>query len=370
MGRSSLVYLLIIALLPTACSPSEAADPEVVASAATAGGAALLVVGNTSLAPGDAALKARLQGMQFTVSVKSGPAVQASDATGKVLVVISDTVTSGDVNTKLRDVATPVLCLEPSLFDDMRFSGPTIGTDFGTQGSQREVALAAVSHPLAEGLTLPATTTASTYGWARPVPGATIIATLAGASDRAALFAFTAGQPLFGSLPAPARRVGAFMTGGTPQVFTTQAWRLFDNAVRWLTEGCKTDSECPGNHACVGGRCTATCAAGFKACANNVCVPVSTCCTGQKLCGDGSCVAATQCCSDQKLCGDGSCVATTQCCQNEKMCSGGSCVPATQCCQGEKMCSGQCIPGTACCTSAECPMSTVCDLTHRCVPAP
>jgi len=358
MGRSTLAAFLVLA----ACAPPEPTDPEVVASAATAGGAALLVVGNTSLAPGDAALKARLQALQLTVAVKSGPAVQAGDATGKVVVVISDTVTSADVNTKLRDVATPVLCLEPALFDDMRLSGPTVGTDFGTQGSQREITLAAVSHPLAEGLNLPATTAASTYGWARPVPGATIIATLAG-SDRAALFAFATGQPLFGALPAPARRVGAFMTGATPQVFTAQAWRLFDNAVRWLTEGCRTDAECPGNHACLNGRCTTTCGVTFKACAGNVCVPSNACCPGQKMCGSGQCVATTACCVDSECpappntisrCLNNACQAPV-CAPGAKMCADNSCIPSTACCQGQKSCNGQCIPATACCTDGDCP---------------
>lgn len=65
-------------------------------------GSALLVVGNATLIAGDLALHQRLTGLGLTVTVKTGTAVSAADANGK-LVVISESVTSADVNTKLRN---------------------------------------------------------------------------------------------------------------------------------------------------------------------------------------------------------------------------------------------------------------------------
>src|SRR5437016_296160 len=75
-------------------------------------GGALLVVGNATLGPGDAALRQRLQTLGLTITVKTGAAVTAADATSK-LVVISESVLSADVNTKLRNVSAPVVSLEP-----------------------------------------------------------------------------------------------------------------------------------------------------------------------------------------------------------------------------------------------------------------
>jgi hypothetical protein len=413
---------LIAIVTASGCAPPEASDSEVVSSAATSGGAALLVVGNASLAPGDAALKQRLLGLQLAVSVKTGPLVQASDAAGKVVVVISDSVTSADVNTRLRDVGTPVLCLETALFDDMRFTGPTFGTDYGTLGSQSEVALVA-SHPLAQGLTLPATTAKATYGWGRPVAGATIIATIAGAADRAALFAFEAGQPLFGGAPAPARRVGAFMTSATPALFTAQSWKLFDNAIHWLLppQACASDADCGANRTCVNARCTTACPAGSRTCGGSVCLPPGSCCPGEKTCG-GQCLPLGACCTDgecsappnmvsrcqnnqcsapicnpgTKMC-SGQCLPLTACCSDGectappnmvshcqatmclapvclpgfKACSSTSCVPATACCPGQRLCNGQCIGGNLCCVTSDCPINLVCEPTsHQCLPPP
>ena len=50
---------------------------------------------------------------------------------GKRVVVISESVTSTDVNTKFRDVSTGTVVLENMFFDDMRMAGLTNNTDYG-----------------------------------------------------------------------------------------------------------------------------------------------------------------------------------------------------------------------------------------------
>ena len=49
--------------------------------------------------------------------------------------LVSSTVTSGNVNTKFRTVVNPVLTWESTLFDDLGMTG-TSGTDFGTLSGQ------------------------------------------------------------------------------------------------------------------------------------------------------------------------------------------------------------------------------------------
>ncbi|HRU39669.1 MAG TPA: hypothetical protein P5511_07305, partial [Candidatus Goldiibacteriota bacterium] len=94
----------------------------------------LFVVGNTTLNSGDQAVYDRLTNEGHTVTTVSGPASQTSDANGRDLVVISSTVTSGDVNTKFTNVAVPVLCGEPALWDDMRYQAAP-GTNLADQTS-------------------------------------------------------------------------------------------------------------------------------------------------------------------------------------------------------------------------------------------
>jgi len=53
----------------------------------------------------DVNLRNRLQTLGFTVTVKTGPAVVAADATGKSVVLISESVASATVNTKLTAVS-------------------------------------------------------------------------------------------------------------------------------------------------------------------------------------------------------------------------------------------------------------------------
>lgn len=111
------------------------------AEALTAGSAVLFVVGNTTLSAGDAALRTRLQGLGATVTLRLATAATSADAQGKALIVISESVASGDVNTKFRDSAVPVICLEPALFDDFRLAGTVDGADYGISTNQTELEL-------------------------------------------------------------------------------------------------------------------------------------------------------------------------------------------------------------------------------------
>ena len=193
---------------------------------------ALFVVGNTTLSSVDTAIKTRLQNLGLTVVVKSASSAVAADATGKRVVVISDSVTATSVNTKFRTVTVPVVTLSSQLFDDMGMT-PTATTNFGTTTAQKNVTITNASHPMAGGLsgTVQVTSANATFGWGKPNTNAAKIATLTTDSTKATDFGYASGAVMPG-LTAPARRVGFFYTASSATL-TTNGGVLFDNAIRW-----------------------------------------------------------------------------------------------------------------------------------------
>ena len=195
-------------------------------------GTALLVVGNTTLSSVDTAIRTRLQNLGLSVVVKSATAAVTGDAAGKRVVVISDSVSPTDVNTKFRTVAVPVVTFDPQLFDDMGMT-LTASTNFGTTTSQKNVTITNAGHPMAAGLTgtIQVTTSNTTFAWGKPSTNAVKIATLTTDSTKATDFGYASGVVMPG-LTAPARRVGFFYTASS-SALTTNGALLFDNAIKW-----------------------------------------------------------------------------------------------------------------------------------------
>ena len=193
-------------------------------------GAALLVVGDpAALSTGDAAVRARLQALGYTVSVVDDSASLPGDATGKRLVLISSTVSASNVTTKFRTTTVPVIGWEHALFDDLGMTAAT-----GTQVSgYRDLVIGAPSHPLAAGRTGTVNVATATTNFAVGTPNgaATVVATIPGTATPA-IFAYDNGAAMPG-LAAPARRVGFFLGEVTAASFTPNGLALFDAAVNW-----------------------------------------------------------------------------------------------------------------------------------------
>src|SRR3954451_13171739 len=85
-------------------------------------GNVLYVSGNTTPNAADQNVIDHLEGLGHTVSHVQANDSATSDATGKDLIVISSTVTSGQVNTKFRTVPTGILNWESALWDDFLYS--------------------------------------------------------------------------------------------------------------------------------------------------------------------------------------------------------------------------------------------------------
>ncbi len=139
---------------------------------------ALLVVGvPTALTNRDAWMKQRLIDDGWSVTVADDDGFTAAAATGKQLVVITDSVAgtaATAVGATLKTVAVPVLDSESFIYDDLGMTGLANGTDFGSTAAdqtQLTVTAAGAGSPLGAGLKPGATTMSSTSvttGWGKP----------------------------------------------------------------------------------------------------------------------------------------------------------------------------------------------------------
>jgi len=211
-------------------------DVDTLPPLALASGDVLFVAASTTLGTGDTAAKNRLTAMGYTVTVKAAASSTTSDATGKVLVVISSTVTSSDVATKFRTVAVPALVWESAVLDDMGMVSTTTTGNFGTTASQTNLTIATPSHPMAAGLsgTVAVTSSATTFSWGKPNANATAIAKLTADATQVGIFGYATGAVMPG-LTAPAPRVGFFLSDTNAASLTANGWSLFDAAVAWAT---------------------------------------------------------------------------------------------------------------------------------------
>ncbi|MGU7775433.1 hypothetical protein ACV229_35340 [Burkholderia sp. MR1-5-21] len=152
------------------------------------------------------------------------------------MVVISSTVSAKNVSAGWRTLDKPLVTWENDLLDDLAMTGKRHDVDFGETGKERYVWLVNAPHPIAAGL--PAGTT-NVYGkqapmsWGKPGLGASIIATVYGQPDKAAIFAYEKGATMDYESLAPARRVMFFLDNDTFVNLSPAGLALFDAAVDW-----------------------------------------------------------------------------------------------------------------------------------------
>jgi hypothetical protein len=154
------------------------------------------------------------------------------------LVIVSSTVSSKDVAPGWRTLAVPLLTWENDLLDDFAMTGKCHDVDFGEASKERYLWLVNAPHALSAGL---AAGVANVYrkqagmSWGKPGLGASIIATLYGQPEQAAIFAYEKGATMDYEALAPARRVMFFLSNDTFTNLSADGIRLFDAAIDWLT---------------------------------------------------------------------------------------------------------------------------------------
>lgn len=191
----------------------------------------ILFVTGSSDSVQDAALQARLMENGFSVMVQDDDGIAVSDADGKDLVLISESVLSSKVGETFTDSAIAVLTWEAFLYDDLGMAtegnyGIASGKSVDLLGSGIEFSGIEFSgeSEVYEGEGL--------LSWGRPAEGAVVAATLAEGSDRATLFAYETDAILASGAMAPAKRVG-FFGHRDASPLSQEGMALFDAAVAY-----------------------------------------------------------------------------------------------------------------------------------------
>jgi hypothetical protein len=180
----------------------------------------------------DGPLYQRLVELGFTITVvhktESGP----EDVADNCVIIVSDTGSSGDVNTKFLDATVGVVLLEPGLYDDMRLVA--VESDLWWGDGYHDIVIVDPDHPLAAGLdgTVAIYEPGGRGSWGIPVASAQVVAVWPAEPRKATLMGYETGAEMAQGFIAPARRVG--FPGGVASVPMTPARiALFEAAVRW-----------------------------------------------------------------------------------------------------------------------------------------
>ncbi|WP_407945691.1 hypothetical protein [Paraburkholderia elongata] len=183
----------------------------------------------------DQKIAAHLDARGYSVSMLEQ--AQPPEAVGDAdLVIISSTVSSKQVVGGWRYLAKPLLTWENDLLDDFAMTGKRHDVDFGEAEKKRYLWLVNAPHPIAAGLPAGVTNVyvkQAGMSWGKPGLGATIIATLYGQPEKAAIFSYEKGATMDYESLAPARRVMFFLNNDTFGNLSPAGNSLFDAAVDW-----------------------------------------------------------------------------------------------------------------------------------------
>ena len=166
----------------------------------------------------------------------AAPNSTTEDATGKLLVIVSSSVASGDVLEKFLSVTVPVVNWENALQDNFLFTLDQDGTTRGAATGQTALEIVTPTHPIASGVSgvVQIADPGVEIAWGTPPASAIPIARLSDGSGRLAIYAFEPGAVLIdGSTTAAARRVQLGGGDGTYAGMNAAGRQLWHNAIDW-----------------------------------------------------------------------------------------------------------------------------------------
>ena len=194
---------------------------------------ALLVGGAASIEASDQSMRGLLWAMGLSVRYKAASATTAADAAGQAVVVLSESMSASALNSKLRDVAVPVVCYEPFLFDDLKMTS-TNGSDFGWAAANTQIQW--VRPDLMGGYSgpYPVNAAAVQVAFGKPGASALVVATTTGDASQATVFLYDKGASMVG-MAAPHRRIGVWVGDGGQ--LNANGRTLFAGAVSYAVGG-------------------------------------------------------------------------------------------------------------------------------------
>jgi hypothetical protein len=188
----------------------------------------VVVVAGITNASGDRPIIDRLAAAGWSVTVVDDDQLTPTDLADAELILITSSVVPTKIPAWLANEPTPILSSESYSFTRLKMA--TSGRD--TTASTVDITTESASTSGALAGTVAAVPRSTALGSARPVPSASVVATIAGQPSNAALFTIERGSALTSGTAAE-RRVGFFFGYWAPVTATTDAWTLFDNAVDW-----------------------------------------------------------------------------------------------------------------------------------------
>ena len=215
MSRCSLTVLTLMFL----CAGSVLADGEFIMI--TAGGS---VNGN------EQAISDFVTEMGFEVEVHSDGEPDPVDLTDASIVMVTESITSGNVAGVYNDVSVPVIANEAWIWDDMGFAAD--GTQF--KDVDTTIVIENPNHVITEGfagdvvITSQPVTLMSTSEF---LGDAQVLATVK-STGNATLAVYEAGAQTDKG-KAPARRVAIFLFNDTPLALTENGWTLVERSILW-----------------------------------------------------------------------------------------------------------------------------------------
>ena len=155
---------------------------------------------------------------------------------GYDLVVVSSTVYPSRIEGRLRGAPEPIIVAEHQLFPAFGMSG-TGSADRGLTDASKKIVIRNSSHPMAAGFGGDAYvgTKAKPLNYAKVGRDAQVIASAPGASDKAVVFAYGAGDTLADGKAAEGVRIGFYMSQSYPRLANRDGWALFDAAAAWAS---------------------------------------------------------------------------------------------------------------------------------------
>ena len=219
----------------------------VTVSSHSAHAAAILFVGGPA-APNvpDANAISRLTGFGNTVTYVSAPASTTASATGQNAVIVSSSVTSGDVADKFANLIAGVVSWEQAIQQQSRHNLLTEAAERNSDGTftQLTITPGGAGSPLAGGLAAgvhTVTTLAGPFSYGNSAgfgAGATGVAVRGDGSgleaNRFGIYGYDTGSIRPDGSPAPGRRVHFFMADATFDSLTPTGLQLFDAAAQYV----------------------------------------------------------------------------------------------------------------------------------------
>ena len=202
----------------------------------------ILLVSSSVSQVNDNIIKDYLDSLGYNVRIKNHESATISDTADNELIIISNTVAPGKVESKFRDLFVPVIVTEQNLYDEM-------GMTASGGGKSNDVTTITVYdslHPITSGYSGAVTIydNPEDAAFGNPSSQASILARVGAPTSGATIFTYEAGDSMVG-MTAPGRRVGFFMTPNSPSEMNADGWALLVNAVCWAIGDCGILNEDP-----------------------------------------------------------------------------------------------------------------------------